>query len=158
MKSGSPLLALCHFILFLFLVKMDVGPLFCINLVHCVHMKAQQSIQSKKNFKIDFFIWPFLGSQCFSLGGASFTYCEESSLCRLFVLSYCLSYVQHVSLNNISSSPMGVEASVLPGLPAIRELLRFFPQLVKSRVSASWCVASKCSIPSYHCFYITLVD
>ena len=32
MENGSPLLTLCTGIFFLFLVKMDVGPIFCINI------------------------------------------------------------------------------------------------------------------------------
>ena len=46
-----------------FLVEMDVGPIFfCINLVHCVHMKAEKTILAQENtFKIDLSIWQLLG-------------------------------------------------------------------------------------------------
>ena len=45
-----------------FLVEMDVGPVFCINLVHCVHMKAERPILAKKTtFKTNFSIWQLLG-------------------------------------------------------------------------------------------------
>ena len=56
---GSPLLTLC---IGIFLVEIDVGPIFCINLVHCVHMKAERPILAKQNtFKIDISIWQLLG-------------------------------------------------------------------------------------------------
>ena len=42
------------------LVEMDVGPFFCINFVHCVHMKAERPILAKKNVKRDFSIWRLL--------------------------------------------------------------------------------------------------
>ena len=45
-----------------FLVERDVGPIFCINLVHCVHMKAERPILAKKNtFIIDLSILQLLG-------------------------------------------------------------------------------------------------
>ena len=43
-----------------FLVKIDVGPIFCMIIVHCVHMNAERPILAKKNFIGDFSVWSFL--------------------------------------------------------------------------------------------------
>ena len=43
------------------LVKMDVGPIFCINLVRCVHLKAERPIYFFFLIKRHFSIWQFLG-------------------------------------------------------------------------------------------------
>ena len=47
---------------------MDVGPIFCVNLVRCVLMKDQILILAPKiNFKRDFVSCQFLGLECMLL-------------------------------------------------------------------------------------------
>ena len=53
-----------------FLVKRDVGPIFCINIVHCVQMKAEKLILAhQKKFKTDFSTWQLLGLERTLLSG-----------------------------------------------------------------------------------------